>query len=78
MQMLSVVAIILLLMEWVDLYWIIQPAFSPHAPSLSWMDLTLFVGIGGVWTSYFVGQLKKRPLVPLHDPRFEGEVIVGA
>ena len=78
MRMLAGLAIFVLVMEWIDLYWMIQPAFSPKAPSLSWMDLTLFVGIGGVWVSYFVGQLKKRSLVPLHDPRFEGEMLVGA
>ena len=78
MKMLTALAVFMLVMEWIDLYWIIQPAFSPHAPSPSWMDLTIFAGIGGLWVSYFVSQLKKRPLLPLHDPRFEGEVLVGA
>jgi len=77
-RMLALVAVALLFMEWVDLYWIIEPNFYPHGPQLSWMDFTLFVGIGGIWLAYFVGQFKKRSLLPLHDPRFEGEIAVGS
>jgi len=75
---LSRLAVVILLMEWVDLYWIISPAFSPDGPHLNWMDLTLFIGIGGIWVSWFVWQLKGRPLLPVHDPRFEGVIPVGS
>ncbi|HUI40953.1 MAG TPA: hypothetical protein VL523_03185, partial [Terriglobia bacterium] len=78
MKWLAAVAVFVMLMEWVDLYWIISPAFFPHGPVLSWMDLTLFIGVGGVWVSWFVWQLKGRPLLPLHDPRFKNEVIAVA
>jgi len=27
--------------------------------------------MGGIWLSVFYGQLKKRSLVPLNDPRFD-------
>jgi hypothetical protein len=78
MRMLAVLAVGLLIMEWIDLYWIIQPTFFPGGPSVTWMDLTLFAGIGGLWVSYFVAQLMKRPLLPLHDPRFEGVFDIGS
>ncbi len=25
-------------------------------------------GIGGIWIAFFIHWLKRRPLVPLHDP----------
>jgi hypothetical protein len=75
---LSRLAVLILVMEWVDLYWIISPSFSPQGPHVSWMDLTLFIGIGGIWVSWFVWQLKGRPLLPMHDPRFEGVITVGS
>ncbi|HEY6291906.1 MAG TPA: hypothetical protein VI455_10150 [Terriglobia bacterium] len=78
MRWLAGLSVTILIMEWVDLYWMISPSFFPQGPRLSWMDLTLFAGIGGVWVAYFVAQLKKRPLMPLHDPRFEGVITVGS
>ncbi len=77
-RMLSIVCIILVLMETVDLYWMISPAFSPKGPQLSWMDPVTFLGVGGVWVAWFAWQLKSRPLLPLHDPRFEGVLTVGS
>jgi hypothetical protein len=78
MVWLSILSLLILLMEWVDLDWMISASFFPKGPHLSWMDLTLFIGIGGIWVSWFVWQLKGRPLLPMHDPRFEGVVTVGS
>jgi len=33
-----------------------------------WLDLTLAVGLGGVWLGAFARQLKTRPLLPMGDP----------
>ncbi len=65
------VAIALFIMGWVDLYWIIEPAFRPQGPQLSWMDIATPFGLGGLWMAVFLQKLRKRPLLPLHDPRFE-------
>ncbi len=35
------------------------------------MDFTAPVALGGIWLWYFLGQLKKRPLLPLRDPHVE-------
>jgi len=77
-RVLSTVCVLLLIMEAVDLYWMISPAFSPKGPQLSWLDPVTFLGIGGVWVAWFAWQLKSRPLLPLHDPRFEGVLTVGS
>jgi len=67
----------LLVMTWFDLYWFIMPAFYPLAPHLDWMDIAAPLGVGGLWLAFFVRQLKARPRLPLHDPRFEGVVQHG-
>ncbi len=72
MTALSAVAALLLVMTWVDLFWLIVPAFHPAVPSLHWMDIVAPIGIGGLWVWRFTSQLKQRPFLPLHDPRFEG------
>jgi len=61
-------AILILVMRYVDLYWMTGPEFHEGHFTISWMDLIMPLGIGGVWLWYFAGQLKTRPLVPVQDP----------
>jgi len=62
----------LLVMRLVDLFWLIMPAFTQGEVRFHWLDIVAPVGIGGIWISLFIQQLKNNPLLPLHDPRFEG------
>ncbi len=65
---LSFVAILLLVMRWVDAWWLAAPAFSPSKLTFHWLDLMAPVGIGGIWVWLYLRELAKRPLLPLHDP----------
>jgi hypothetical protein len=64
------VAALLLVLTLLDFYWLIVPAFSPSGISVRWTDLTLLVGMGGIWLWLFLGELAKRALVPEHDPGY--------
>jgi len=66
------VALGLLLMRLVDLFFIVTPALHPGAVSIHWMDVLAPIGIGGIWLWVFLGRLRGKALVPLHDPRFAG------
>jgi len=63
------IAVMILVMRWIDLYWLIAPAFSPGRLQIHWLDLTLLVGIGGVWLYLFARKLGAWPLLPVNDPR---------
>lgn len=67
------IAGLILFMRFVDLYWMISPAFHPDGLHFHWLDVTVPVGIGGVWLAAFYAQLKKRSLAPLPDPFAEAE-----
>ncbi len=67
----------LILVTFVDVYWMVVPAFEKAGPRFYLLDFLLSVGIGGIWVGTFVAQLKSRPLLPLHDPRFEGALQHG-
>src|SRR5262245_16534529 len=67
---LSQVAAIILFMHWLNIFWIVTPSFYPAQFHLHWMDVAAPIGIGGVWLATFIGYLKARSLLPLHDPRF--------
>ncbi len=70
MRVLAGVAVALIVMSLVDMFWLVVPAYEPARPRVHPMDLLAVVGIGGLWVSRFVAELKKRPLLPLHDARF--------
>jgi hypothetical protein len=72
LKMLSIVAGILIVLSLVDVYWLVAPAYETSGPRVSPVDIFAVVGIGGVWLAGFFSQLKKWPLLPEHDPRFEG------
>lgn len=73
------VAIWLLVARIIDLFWIVEPTFrntsnssllsTSHGFSIYWTDFAAFFGLGGIWVYTFLGQLRRRPLLPLHDPR---------
>jgi hypothetical protein len=65
------VAGLVILMRFVDLFWLIAPEFTEGRLGFSWVYLVTPIGIGGVWVAYFVWQLGQRPLVPVHDPYME-------
>jgi hypothetical protein len=69
--LLTGVAVLLLVMHWVDLYWNVVPNFSPEDLSFHWLDLAAPLAIGGLWLRLFVGGLRKRPLLPVNDPHLE-------
>jgi hypothetical protein len=71
---LAPVAGLLIFLSLCDVYWLIMPAFYPEGPRLRAMDILAVMGIGGVWIATYFWQLKKMPLLPLRDPRFEGEL----
>jgi hypothetical protein len=68
---LVVVAVAIIAMRFVDLIWMTGPEFHEGAFWIHWMDVAMTIGIGGLWLSFFVYQLKSRPLLPIGDPEFE-------
>jgi hypothetical protein len=54
-----------------DLFYLVGPDAYPDGLRLHWMDLAALVGVGGIWVALFVGNLKSRSLLPVHDRDFE-------
>jgi hypothetical protein len=70
-KLLASIAVFILAMRLVDLYWVVAPDFMKGAFGLSWMDFAAPAGLIGLWLAYFLAQLERRPLMPLHDPHLE-------
>ncbi len=67
-NLLPKVALWLIFMRLVDLFWMTRPEFTPHAWPNVW-DLAALLALGGLWFFVFAGQLKQLPLLPLGDPK---------
>jgi len=67
-NLLPAVAIWLIFMRLVDLYWYIRPGFAPSAIPNLW-DLAAALALGGLWFFFFAGQLKQLPVLPVGDPK---------
>ncbi len=63
------VAVFILFARIIDLFWVVEPTFRRDGFTLYWTDFAAFIGIGGIWIYVYVGQLRRRPLLPLQDAR---------
>ncbi|OLC91332.1 MAG: hypothetical protein DMG35_01530 [Acidobacteria bacterium] len=66
-KILTRIAMWLILMRLVDLFWMTRPEFTSSAVP-TWLDLVLPVALGGLWLGFFAFNLKQCPLLPLGDP----------
>jgi len=64
----AMVALMLIVIRFVDVFWLITPAFDPSRLSVHLLDLAAVLALGGFWVWLFVRQLEGRPLLPLRDP----------
>jgi hypothetical protein len=66
------VAALVMAMRFIDLLWLVAPEFRRQGFEFHWLDIVVVIALGGVWLAFYMWQLRRWPLVPLHDPRLEG------
>jgi hypothetical protein len=76
-KMLRRVAILIIVMRMIGVFWETVPEFFPYHIHVSWMDFTAPIGIGGVWLAIFLTNLLKRPLIPPNNPNLEEALAHG-
>lgn len=59
----------MLLMHWIDLYWLVMPRLGTERLPLGPIDLCLSAGLGCLWLAGALGVAGANALVPLKDPR---------
>jgi hypothetical protein len=60
-------AVWMMLMRYLDLFWIIEPNFS-RTLNITMADVVVPIAIGGIWLWYFFRNLAALPLLPAYDP----------
>lgn len=59
----------LLAMEYLDLYWLVVPAFSHDHPVFGWQEVGIFAGFVGMFGLVVTTVLAKVPMIATGDPR---------
>lgn len=55
------VALMVVIGRFLEDIWLIEPDLVPHGALLShWIDIAAFLGVGGIWMYFFLGQLRNR------------------
>jgi len=80
---LAAVAALMLLMQLVDLFWLIGPDLVAHGKEavplrFHWMDLAAVIGLGGIWLFLFARQAGAGPVLPVGEPEIRELLAAGA
>ena len=68
-NLLRTIAVWMIVVRVIDVFWVVEPAFRQRALEVYWTDAVVWIGLGGVWLWFFLRNLKARPLLVPNDPR---------
>ncbi len=71
LKLLAVMAVWILVFQYMDLYWIVMPAYYHDGPQLHWLDLATLAATVSLCGLAFWGRFKRHKMVPVGDLRFE-------
>jgi hypothetical protein len=60
-----------LIVEYIDLYWIVMPEYFKTGPQIHWLDFATLAATVSLCGLVFWGRFKKHKMVPVGDLRFE-------
>jgi hypothetical protein len=61
----------LIVMRFVDLFYLIGPEAYQQGLGFHWLDVAAVVGLGGIWVAVFAANLQSRSLLPVRDAGFD-------
>lgn len=65
---LVIVAALMLVMRYIDVFWLIAPWVKDGGLAIHWIDIAALLGLSGLWVGVFCHYLKGRALLPVGDP----------
>ena len=66
---LNLIAILILVMQYVDIYWLVYPNFNDGHVVFGFTEVAMFLGGLSLFLFFVMRFLTKHPIVPLKDPR---------
>jgi hypothetical protein len=71
LKLLGLAAVWILVVEYVDLYWVVMPAYYKTGPQFHWLDVATLAATVSICGLVFWGRFKRHKMVPVGDLRFE-------
>ncbi len=60
-----------LVMEFIDVYWVVMPVHYPNGPQLHWLDFATLAATVSICGLQFWNRFRRHKMVPVGDLRFE-------
>jgi hypothetical protein len=71
LKVIAAIAVWSIIVEYVDLYWVVMPTYYKTGPQVSWMDFATLAATLSVCALVFWSRFRKNKLAPVGDLRFE-------
>lgn len=71
---LAVVSVLILIMQYVDLYWLVYPNLNHDQPVFSLPELLIFLGFAGAFLFTVTRFLGRHSIIPIKDPRIDESI----
>ena len=65
------IVIWLIVMHYLDMYWLISPNIDPNHFKIAYTDIFCFLGMGGIFIGFYLYYLSRSALIPMGDPRLK-------
>jgi hypothetical protein len=65
------VAVWSIVVEYIDLYWVVMPTYYKEGPQIHWLDFATLGATVSVCALIFWSRFRKHKMVPVGDLRFE-------
>jgi hypothetical protein len=69
--LLGAVSAWIVVVHYIDMYWVVMPFFSRQGPQFGWQDIAPLAAIGGTLSLAYWTAMKKHAIAPIGDLRFE-------
>lgn len=66
--LLIITSTLIITMHLIEIHWIVMPILHHGGIAISWLDITTFIGLGGIFMGLFFSTLKTHRMVPINDP----------
>jgi len=74
MKLVAGVSAWVIVMHFIEMYWIVMPTLHTKGIVLHWLDATTFLAIGGIFLGMFFYKFRTRSMVALNDPKLEASM----
>jgi hypothetical protein len=71
LRVIGAIAVWSLIVEYIDLYWVVMPTYYKNGPQLHWLDLATMVTTVSICGLVFWSRFRRHKMVPVGDLRLE-------